>query len=160
MLTIESARKHVRTYMRMAKAYVEELSKYDQSIVYDPMPIRQEADDTLMFKKGGKFVGFVDAKVERLKSGKDILYIAEFYVDPDYRRAGVGTEMMKAILDIWEGDIYLYILMDNEPAMDFWNAVERHFGLWRVFDKNYISFLQQNQFCEIRVFRQKLMKGE
>lgn len=156
----EPARNNVRTYMRMAKAYVEELSQYDAAIRYDSGAVRKEADDTLLFAKDGRFVGFVDAKIERLPDGQDVLYIAEFYIDPAFRRRGVGTEIMDAILNIWKGDMYLHVLHENETAKRFWEYIEHRFDFWRVYDSRKLRYLEQDPSCEVRMLQRSLSKGE
>lgn len=55
------------------------------------------------------------------------VYIHELFVDPDYRRAGIGTDLVQAVRDwareIGVNQLRLSILAGNGGAGAFWRAV-------------------------------------
>ena len=62
-----------------------------------------------------------------------IWYVVEFYILPEYRRKGFGIKTVETVLDMCGGNAFLYILKDNKPAMDFWDAAEFRLHLFRSF---------------------------
>ena len=64
-----------------------------------------------------------------------ILYIDHFYIFPDFRRKGIGTEAVKAILKPFRKHIvYLCTIDVNKPANHFWSSVLPLLGLFKTDD--------------------------
>jgi GNAT superfamily N-acetyltransferase len=54
------------------------------------------------------------------------IYLRQFFVSRDYRRQGIGREAIQTLLaEVWPPDarITLDVLVQNQPAADFWKVL-------------------------------------
>ncbi len=86
-----------------------------------PFVFRAPGDD-------GAPLGF--ALVRRIGSGDDeIMEIAEFFVEPNRRRRGIGTAALSRLVERFPGSWSLTSGIENRAAVEFWRSVLRR--LWR-----------------------------
>jgi ribosomal protein S18 acetylase RimI-like enzyme len=122
-------------FFEMFEEYYEEMSEYeddpdeldDHMEHYRPaMLADMNGRELYWIEADGETAGFAVVRYlpDWPKQDRMIASIAEFYVDPDFRRASVGTEAVEIILeDHRERGTYLVeadILRANEPAKAFW----------------------------------------
>ena len=135
-------------FLRLAKDYIETLHKYDSSIIWDESAMSRTIWDAQFIMEDRTIQGFIISEDIKFTVYKDVKYIAEFYVAPEVRRRGVGKEAVKALLEHWDGDVFLYVLHENFEGRAFWSAVEQELG-WRRIDRPEI---RQEEGCELRVY--------
>ena len=77
----------------------------------------------IVAERDGQPLGFVWAHwLDRLRPERKHLFVYEIEVDPDHRRRGVGTALMRAVLDAAEAraaDVFLFTNRSNEAAVAF-----------------------------------------
>lgn len=84
------------------------------------------SDELLVARKDGELVGFVMFTVESGQYEQDVRrgVVQNLYVDPDYRRRGIGTELLGAAEDSLAGRgvdrVALNVLAANEAARRFY----------------------------------------
>lgn len=137
-------------YLRMAKDYVMELRKYDSEIVWDEVVWLDAMWHTDFIMEGRTVQGFVYSETVPFNIFPSALYIGEFYIVPEARLKGIGTEAVKELVKGWDGDIYLYILHGNFAARAFWLSVEHEMG-WKRIERPEIN---DGANCELRVYQQ------
>ena len=137
--------------MQLAKEYIETLQKYDSKIIWDEGAMSHAIWDAQFIREGRTVQGFVISEEVKFSIYKDILYIEEFYIEPDARRKGIGREAVRALLEHWDGDVFLYVLHGNFAASAFWAEIEQEFG-WKRIQRPEI---RKEEGCELRVFEIK-----
>ncbi|MBS1902787.1 MAG: GNAT family N-acetyltransferase [Bacteroidetes bacterium] len=71
-------------------------------------------------------IGFVMVR----ELADDFYYVAEFYVRPEARRAGVGREAMECVFSTFPEKRWLIsVIRQNEPALAFWLEIARGSGV-------------------------------
>lgn len=135
-------------FLRLAKDYIETLHKYDNAIIWDEDAMGRTIWDAQFIMEDRTIQGFIISEDVKFAVYKDVKYIAEFYVAPEARRRGVGIEAVKALLENWDGDVFLYILHGNFEGRAFWSAVEQKLG-WIRIDRPEI---RKEEGCELRVY--------
>lgn len=135
-------------FLRLAKDYIETLHEYDSSIIWDEGAMSHMIWDAQFIMEDRTIQGFIISEDVKFAVYKDVKYIAEFYVAPEARRRGVGIEAVKALLENWDGDVFLYILHGNFEGRAFWSAVEQKLG-WRRIDRPEI---RKEEGCELMVY--------
>ena len=138
-------------YIRMAKDYVKTLQQYDSEIIWDEGTWLEAMWHTDFIMEDRTVQGFVYSEIVPFNVFPDAFYIGEFYVVPEARLRGIGTEAVKELMTSWKGDVYLYILHGNFPARAFWLSVEHEMG-WKRIERPEISGGGEN--CELRVYQQ------
>lgn len=137
--------------MQLAKEYIETLRKYDSRIIWDEGAMSHMIWDAKFIREGRTVQGFVITEEVKFSIYKDILYIEEFYIEPEARRKGIGREAVRALMEHWKGDVFLYVLHGNFEASAFWTAIEREFG-WKRIQRPEI---RKEEGCELRVYETK-----
>lgn len=137
--------------MKLAKEYVSDLQKYDDSIVWDEDTWERAVWDAWFIKEDRMVQGFVITEEISFRVYKKLLYIEEFYVVPEERMRGVGLAAAKKLSEMWNGDVFLYILDRNSGAKWFWTMVEQKLG-WKRIERGEIK---EERGCELRVYQTK-----
>jgi len=122
-------------FFELFEDYHEEMTDFDEDPEdvedymrhYRPaMLADMDGRELFWIESDGETAGFVVTRTlpDWPHEERMIAAIAEFYVDPDFRRAGVGTEAVEALLaEHRDRGTYLVeadILRLNEPAKAFW----------------------------------------
>ncbi len=132
------ARRDHDAFFAMMRVYHRELDAYDPATAERPWdPDRYEAAvradmegrELLWILDGGERAGF--AMVRTLPDWPDeartVASILEFYVAPPFRRRGVGTAAVEALLAEHRrrgtDEVEAGILRDNAPALAFWERL-------------------------------------
>ena len=136
-------------FMKMAKEYVETLHKHDPKIVWDKLTWEKAVWDARFILEGRTIQGFAIVEEVKFALYNDLLYISEFFIEPEARRHGLGIEAVKQLTDYWGGDIFLYVLNNNFEAKAFWMAVEEKLGWKRVWRPE----IRQEQGCTLLTFQ-------
>jgi predicted acetyltransferase len=103
--------------------YLAELSRYGE--VSDDYPFFDaywQDDDRwpYMIEADGQLIGFALVNTwSPSQQGTDFA-LAEFYILPDFRHAGVGRRAFAALLDKHRGVWELSVMPQNEAAKTFW----------------------------------------
>jgi ribosomal protein S18 acetylase RimI-like enzyme len=73
---------------------------------------------TFVAKVDNKIVGFIDPRIDEINHRR----IGAIYVAPEAQGRGVGSKLMKQVLDYYgrEQDIYLEVVSYNQNAIDFY----------------------------------------
>ncbi|MBQ3254051.1 MAG: GNAT family N-acetyltransferase [Acholeplasmatales bacterium] len=79
-------------------------------------------DTTLVAEINGKVVGFACYKKDSRKANPPSSEIVALYVLKDYQALGIGTALMNSCLEILEGSVILYVLANNENAINFYKS--------------------------------------
>lgn len=140
-----------KLFLDFAKAYIETLQEFDATIRWDEGIWSEYMWESCFILEGRTIQGFVCKQEIPYKMFSDLLYIAEFYIVPEARKRGVGLAAVKALVDEWRGDVFLYILHENFTAKAFWGAVEGKLG-WRRIQR---PDLRNEPGCELRVYALK-----
>jgi predicted acetyltransferase len=79
---------------------------------------------------GGETAGFALVQQTHAASGDDVVWdIAEFFVLKEYRRRGVGIDMVHRVWKRFPGKWQVRVLQGNEAAVPFWDlAILRFTG--------------------------------
>lgn len=112
-------------FLCLAKDYIDTIHKYDSKVRWDETTWQNAVWSASFIMEDRTIQGFVITEEITYKVFHDILYIEEFYVVPEARKRGVGTEAVKKIVSGWGGDVFLYVLKNNFEANAFWSAVEQ-----------------------------------
>ena len=136
-------------FLALVKDYLDILHGYDESIEYDEHEASKWIWDARFIVADGILCGFVITQEIRFKKAKNLLYIAEMYVEKEEGRQKVGLGAVREAVKGWDGDVFLYILKENNPAKEFWGAVERELG-WRRIERGDIK---REAGCELRVYQ-------
>ncbi len=77
----------------------------------------------VLFERGGETLGYTLFRHE-----PEHVYIRQFFVEPEFRRQGVGRTAMDWLCNnAWDGSrIRLDVLVGNETAIAFWRSVGFH----------------------------------
>jgi ribosomal protein S18 acetylase RimI-like enzyme len=125
-------------FFAMFEVYHRELDPYDPSPWEDPHGVEEYRHATLTDMEGrellwitsdGARAGFcvVRTNPDWPDASRDVAEIAEFYVVPECRRAGVGRAAVEALMaEHRRRGTHLVeagILVRNEPARAFWASV-------------------------------------
>lgn len=135
-------------YMLFAKDYINTLHGYDEEIIWDEHEAEKWIWDARFIVNDGVMCGFIITQEAKYKKAADLLYIAEMYVEEEERFHGVGIEAVRAAVDGWDGDVFLYILNGNADGRAFWDAVERELK-WKRVNR---ADVRQERGCELRVY--------
>lgn len=103
--------------------YLAELSRYGKVIVdYPFFDAYWQADDRwpYMIEADGQLVGFALVNTWSPSQRGTDFALAEFYILPDFRHAGVGTRAFAALLHKHRGVWELSVMAQNEAARIFW----------------------------------------
>lgn len=74
-----------------------------------------------LFRVDDKTAGFAMLRFEADPvAGFQVMHVAEFYVTPDFRRHGIGTEAATRLWDLFPGRWSLKVLSTNKKAYPFW----------------------------------------
>lgn len=136
-------------FLRLAHDYVDTLHEYDEKVIWDEATWLGMLWNADFIMEDRTVQGFVVTRQVPFNVFPDCLYIAEFYVVPEARKRGVGKEAVKAMMNYWAGDVFLYILSGNFAARAFWMAVEKELG-WKRIQRPEIP---EEPGCELRVFQ-------
>ena len=136
-------------FMLLAKEYIDTLKRYDDAIVWDEKSVEKWIWDSRFIVDGGVMCGFIVTQEVRFKNSPSLMYIAELYVEKEERLHGAGIGAVKAAVDGWDGEVFLYILDHNKTAREFWNAVEEELG-W---ERTARADVREEQGCELRVYK-------
>lgn len=79
-------------------------------------------DTTLVAETNGKVVGFTCYKKDSRKTNPPSSEIVALYVLNEYQDLGIGTALMNSCLEILEGSVILYVLANNENAINFYKS--------------------------------------
>jgi len=73
---------------------------------------------TFVAKVGGKVVGYIDPRIDELNRRR----IGAIYVLPEAQGMGVGSKLMRQVLDLYgrDQDIFLEVVSYNQNAIDFY----------------------------------------
>jgi predicted acetyltransferase len=89
---------------------------------------REPGRHAFLIRRGGRTVGFALIRGPA-STGSPVHQMAEFYVEPEARRRGIGRD---AVIEMWErfpGDWELQVHSRNAGAVRFWSScVERATG--------------------------------
>lgn len=84
--------------------------------------ICQENMKLFLFEVNGKEVGF--ALTEEVTSlSHPMLFIPEFFVYPEFRRKGIGTQAFKELTENLQTPLFFVVLRDNSAAVKFWELM-------------------------------------
>lgn len=136
-------------FLRLAKEYVETLQEYDPTIVWDEASVSDWIWNASYIMEDRTFQGFIVTERVQFRVYPPLLYVQEFYIVPEARRRGIGLAAVKAIVEKNPGDVFLYILKNNNNARIFWEVVEARLG-WRRIERPEI---RQERGCELRVYQ-------
>lgn len=123
-------------FSSMYIAYDLELSQYFERPRADPVTL-QSIEDMLNYhflKKffvlsdSGEEIGFLLVGFGENTHHLTDYYIAEFFIQPEYRRAGVGLAAIKELLSLYPGKYCYHILKNNIIARSFWDSVKNTCG--------------------------------
>ena len=108
-------------------AYISDLSVFSERLRSEPVTENEitgiwNADniEKLFITHEGKIVGFLLLGILANKHPESDYFIAEFYIQKEYRSLGIGTLAARELLEN-KGKYCLFILKDNERAISFWN---------------------------------------
>jgi len=149
MIELASCSMDRELFMRMARDYVEALSKYDSEIVWDEMTWSKAAWYAQFIVEDRTVQGFVITEINTFAVFPPAMCIAEFYVVPEARNRHIGTHAVEAVMKSWDGDVFLYILDQNRPARFFWTDVEAELGWTRIERPE----IREEPGCELRVYK-------
>jgi predicted acetyltransferase len=79
---------------------------------------RESGRHAFLLRRDGEVVGF--ALIRAPESTGGAWQVAEFYVDSQHRRCGIGREAMRSIWKRFPGDWELQIHARNDAAIRFW----------------------------------------
>ena len=91
MIELASCSMDRELFMRMARDYVEALSKYDSEIVWDEMTWSKAAWYAQFIVEDRTVQGFVITEINTFAVFPPAMCIAEFYVVPEARNRHIGT---------------------------------------------------------------------
>ena len=105
--------------------------------------LQQDANYLIVAFDGGRPVGFLVAhRFSRIDRDKNMVYLYEIGVDPDYRRQGIGSKMIRLLKDECKGDNVMEIWVatgdDNIPAMRLYEST----GAVKI-PRNYLEYVYQ-----------------
>ena len=138
-------------FLRLAKDYVETLAQYDSTIRWDENVWSKAAWDAQFIMEDRTVQGFVITDTVSFHVFPDALCIEEFYVVPEARRKGIGLAAARAVTELSDKDVFLYILNGNREARLFWMAVESELGWEKIIRPE----IKQEKGCELRVYHTK-----
>lgn len=82
-----------------------------------------------------KLVGII----RTVGDGQTIVFVQDIIVLPEYQRKGIGTKMMKAIIDKYHGVYQMELLTDNtEKTKEFYHSV----GFTASDEMNCVAFIR------------------
>lgn len=136
-------------FLKLAKDYVEDLRKYDSSIMWDEGTWRGAVWNAWFIKEDRTVQGFVVTEEMDFKVYDKLLYIEEFYVVPEARRRGIGFMAADKLVDMWGGDIFFYVMEKNTEAKWFWTKVAFELG-WESIERKEI---REEYGCELMVYK-------
>ena len=136
-------------FLRLAKDYIETLKRYDKRIVWDEKSVSGWLWNSWFILEDRTIQGFVTTEEVDFKIYRGLLYISEFYVVPESRRRGVGLAAVKALMESWRGDVFLYVLHGNFAAALFWEIVSNRLG-WKRIER---PGIREEEGCELLVFQ-------
>lgn len=79
-------------------------------------------ESTLVAETNGQVVGFACYKKDSRKTNPPSSEIVALYVLKDYQDLGIGTALMNSCLEILEGSVILYVLANNENAINYYKS--------------------------------------
>ncbi|MBL7997159.1 MAG: GNAT family N-acetyltransferase [Candidatus Kapabacteria bacterium] len=86
---------------------------------------------------GERIVGFLRA----VGDGLTIIYIQDILVIDEYRRQGIGSELLRRTLHHYQNVRQILLLTDNQPeTISFYKSV----GLQQAHELNVVSFIRLN----------------
>lgn len=139
VVTLEQvARRDTAAFFAMVREYHRELDTYDPATIERPwdharyeaaVRADMEGRDLLWILDGDERAGF--AMLRTLPDWPDetrtVATIVEFYVAPSFRRRGIGTAAVEALLAEQRrrgtDEVEAGILRDNAPALAFWERL-------------------------------------
>lgn len=129
-------------FLAMYRNYVQTLTQYSDYLASHPQTdddIRANylEDDLLQsyfICEKDQIIGFIVLQYvdEKYEVNPPMWYIVEFYIAPEYRGRGYGTKAVEHFFHEFSGDFFYYILQQNAPAKQFWNAITTQFDLCEV----------------------------
>lgn len=128
--------KQKNCFKKMYIDYITELSQYSERLRNDPI-----TDDDIQDINTNPFliryfitneketpIGFcLMGFGENTHPGTD-WFIAEFYIQPKYRRKGYGKKFMRDFIKTHPGEYCYFVLKENQKAKAFWNKVRAENG--------------------------------
>lgn len=79
-------------------------------------------ETTLVAEDNGKVVGFACYKKDSRKTNPPSSEIVALYVIKEYQHKGIGTALINRCLELLEGTVILYVLDNNENAINFYKS--------------------------------------
>lgn len=77
-----------------------------------------------LFRDCDQVVGFALCRFDiDPVSGRESMEVAEFYVDPQHRRQGLGREAATRLWDLFPGRWVARVLKSNKNAIPFWRTI-------------------------------------
>lgn len=119
-------REQMPAYLEEMEAFVPEDEQTDEPLSYPYLEFYWREADRFAYAitLAGRDCGFV--LVRHVRSGTeepDYFSIAEFFVQPDFRRTGIGEQSAKAALAEFSGLWQIQVLEKNTAALKFWQQV-------------------------------------
>ena len=136
-------------FLRLAKEYVETLAKFDREIRWDESAWSKAMWRAKLIMEDRTVQGFLIAEEERFDFYPPAFCISEFYIVPEARNRGVGTEAVKVATKGWDGDIFFYVQKSNIQALLFWTAVAEEME-WRKIER---SEIDEEEGCRLMVYQ-------
>ena len=112
-------------YRGMYRPYIDELKSFGGGNGMSLDALEKYLDAAFMklwaIESDGQDVGFILTEyVSEKNLYRPMLYIAEFYVAPGFRRRGIGSEAFTELLATTSDPVFFVVLNGNTPAEAFW----------------------------------------
>lgn len=123
------------SFREMYFRYFSELCKNRPDIVFTNTEYveRYESQKCLLkyfIVSGSTRVGLIILQRIKYKTvSRPYWYIVEFFIEPEYRRRGLGKKAFEHFLRTKQSDFFLHILIDNVAGHAFWDSVIQRNGL-------------------------------
>lgn len=122
LVRIETNSENYKTYIKMWQKYVEELrgkdarvDEFNPAVFYSYYHRRIYRHYFMLDNED--IVGFISVVPKR-----DMVFIAETFIKPEFRNKGFGTKMVEELKTIYsKKPFHLDILVNNTKAFDFWD---------------------------------------
>ena len=120
---------------------------------------RRDRKDYLVIADEYNVIGFVMLGEYPNSLSRHDIYVQEFFIKEKYRRQGVGTEVVKKLLEKETKDVSLYILKRNYPAVGFWTEIMTKLGYEDRSALGNIGYIEKNGLLHWRYYVKKQVKN-
>lgn len=110
------------------RMYVREIRRLEEHV--KPHETESELEsidgrtDYFIVNDSNQIIGFILLGFYPNSFSRHDIFIGEFYICPEYRRHGYGTDAVKELIKMYsEFDISMFVLKKNLGAKLFWNYV-------------------------------------